>query len=232
MMKRVAVLILALAAIVLPGTALASSSGGKSEWELIEGDYKWLDTLRQAAPAPPPTASRKESIELYLQNEKKVEQVYGKFIEKLEDYYHRTGDPRAAALFAKEKIRIGDGYMNVLARYDRAINMYRAALYVDPDNEEAKAKLAIAEAKRFVSPEAFAKLKEGMKESDVQQVIGLPREDWIRQKIENERVYSVWIYPRKDGGAAAVYFEGGVVYHRNWNAAPAPVPVQEKSEAN
>lgn len=231
-MMRLAFLVLALVSIAVPRYGLAAASAGKSEWELIEADYKWLETLRQASPVPPETASRKELIEAYLQNEKRVEQVYGKFIENLEDYYHRSGDPRAAALFAKEKIRIGDGYMNILARYDRAINMYRAALYVDPSNEEAKTKLSLAESKRYVSSDLFVKLREGMKEADVQQVIGLPREDWIRQKIEGERVYSVWIYPRKDGGAAAVYFEGGFVYHTNWNAAPAPTPVQEKSEAN
>ena len=145
MMKRFLVLILAFAALSVPCHGSAARSTGKSELEQVEADYKWLETLRQAAPVPLETASRKELIEAYLQNEKKVEQVYGKFIERLEDYYHRSGDPRAATLFAKEKIRIGDGYMNILARYDRAINMYRAALYVDPDNEEAKSKLAQAE---------------------------------------------------------------------------------------
>jgi hypothetical protein len=71
-----------------------------------------------------------------------------------------------------------------------------------------------------------------MREPEVQALVGDPREDWIRQKIEGSRVFSVWIYPRRDGGAAAVYFEGGVVYHTNWDAAPAPSPVHEKDEAD
>ena len=57
---------------------------------------------------------------------------------------------------------------------------------------------------------------------DVRGLVGLPREDWIKQVVQNSRVYSVWIYPREDGGAAAVYFDNGVVYHTNWNAAAPP----------
>ncbi|MGK2856502.1 MAG: hypothetical protein ACSLFQ_04770 [Thermoanaerobaculia bacterium] len=204
----------------------------RGEWESIEADYKWLDTLRRSAAPLDVSAPRKQRIEDYLQNERKLEPVYARFIEKLETYYQKTGDPRAASLFAKEKIRIGDGYMEILARYDRAINMYRAALYVDPNNEEAKRKLEIAESRRYIDQLAFAKVKSGMKEPEVQGVVGVPREDWIRQKIEGSRVFSVWIYPRRDGGAAAVYFEGGVVYHTNWDAAPAPTPVRDKEAAD
>jgi len=61
-----------------------------------------------------------------------------------------------------------------------------------------------------------------MKEDQVRQFIGLPREDWIKQVVQNGRVYSVWIYPKEDGGAAAVYFDNSVVYHTNWNAAAPP----------
>jgi tetratricopeptide (TPR) repeat protein len=220
-----------LALILLP-LAAAAAAPPKGEWEAIEADYKWLETLRAAAPPIDPALPRKQRIETYLQNERKVEPVYARFIEKLENYYQKTGDPRAAQLFAREKIRIGDGYMEILSRYDRAINMYRSALYIDPNNAEAKTRLELAEAKRHVSPDSFIKITTGMKEADVQALLGDPREDWIRQKIEGSRVFSVWIYPRRDGGAAAVYFESGVVYHTNWDAAPAPAPVREKDEAD
>ncbi|MBI2213326.1 MAG: hypothetical protein HYU52_06740 [Acidobacteria bacterium] len=215
----------------LPAAARAASAA-KGTWESIQDDYKWLETLRASAPAIDPATPRKQRIELYLQNERKVEPVYARFIEKLESYYQQSGDPRAAQLFAKEKIRIGDGYMEILARYDRAINMYRSALYIDPNNAEAKSKLELAESRRYVVPDKFAKVQSGMRESEVQALVGDPREDWIRQKIEGSRVFSVWIYPRRDGGAAAVYFERGVVYHTNWDAAPAPAPVHEKGEAD
>lgn len=231
-MKRFPIVVLFILLIVPLAAAAAPTAPVKGAWEQIEADYKWLQTLRAAAPAIDPRAPRKQRIETYLRNERKVEPVYARFIEKLESYYQKTGDQRAAQLFAREKVRIGDGYMEILSRYDRAINMYRSALYVDPNNVEAKTKLELAEARRHVSPESFVRVTTGMHEADVQALLGDPREDWIRQKIEGSRVFSVWIYPRRDGGAAAVYFESGVVYHTNWDAAPAPTPVHEKDGAD
>jgi tetratricopeptide (TPR) repeat protein len=223
-MKRF-VMMVAMIALVVP----AAMAGDGDEWEAIEGDYEWLQTLRNANPVPPPPASRKDRIESWLASERKLEPVYGRFIERLEVYYETTGDPRAAALFAAEKIRMGDAYMNLLSRYDRAISMYRAALEIEPGNEDAGTKLSLAQKRQFVDPALFEQIVSGMRESEVEQILGLPREDWIRQKIEPGHVYSVWIYPRNDGGAAAVYFNGGVVYHLNWDASPAPKPVEEKA---
>src|SRR5688500_19997699 len=54
-------------------------------------------------------------------------------------------------------------------------------------------------------------VKAGMKEDEVRRAVGLPREDWIKQVVQNNRVYSVWIYPKADGGASAIYFDNGVV---------------------
>lgn len=219
------VILAALLALLAPG----APAGDSEEWSAIEGDYDWLQTLRNANVVPGPPASRKARIEAWLASERKLEPVYGRFIERLEAYYEATGDPRAAALFAAEKIRMGDAYMDLLSRYDRAISMYRAALEIEPGNEDARTKLSLAQKRQFVDPVVFERVANGMKESDVEQILGLPREDWIRQKIEPGHVYSVWIYPRNDGGAAAVYFDGGVVYHRNWDASPAPKPVEEKA---
>jgi hypothetical protein len=223
-MKRLLVTILALA--LVPASLAAQ---GSKEWEAIEADYSWLQTLRNANRVPGPGAPRKERIEAWLLGERKLEPVYSRFIERLEAYYMQSGDPRAAALFAGEKIRMGDSYMNILSRYDRAANLYRSALQIDAGNQEALAKLELAESLRFVGRERFDRVGSGMNEADVERILGLPREDWIRQKIEPGHVYSVWIYPRTDGGAAAIYFDRGVVYHTNWDASPAPRPVEEKA---
>jgi hypothetical protein len=117
---------------------------------------------------------------------------------------------------------MGDQFMGVLSRYDRAISFYQDALAVDPGNADARARITLAQSRRFVPMTAFANVKNGMKEDDVRGLVGLPREDWIKQVVQNNRVYSVWIYPKGDGGAAAVYFDNGVVYHTNWNAAAPP----------
>lgn len=192
------------------------------EWNLLMADYQWIQTLRGAQREAPPAATRKEQIEARLENHRKIEPTLVAFLDKLREYHDRTRDARATPILAREKILVGDDYMNLLARYDRAIDFYRAALEIDPSSEEAKQKLALAEKRRYVSMSAFASVKGGMKEQEVRALIGIPREDWIKQVVQNSRVYSVWIYPKSDGGASAVYFDNGVVYHTNWNAAAPP----------
>ena len=193
------------------------------EWTLLQADYQWLETLRKSTPILPATASRKEQIEALLEIDRKVEPTLTSFLGKVREYYDRTGDPRAAKLYADEKVAIADEYANVLSRYDRAIDLYNAALAVDPSNAVARRHLDEAQARRFVSMNAFANVRTGMKEQEVRDLVGLPREDWIRQVIQSNRVFSVWIYPKQDGGASAIYFDNGLVYHTNWNAA-APAP--------
>jgi hypothetical protein len=188
----------------------------------LTADYTWIETLRRAQPAPGPNASRKQMIESALESRRKIEPTYVVFMDKLKEYHDRTGDPRAASLMAREKIIMGDEYMNVLSRYDRALVFYRAAVQLDPSNAEAHQRVATAESRRYVSMTAFAGVRTGMKEDDVRKLVGLPREDWIKQVVQNSRVYSVWIYPKADGGASAIYFDNGVVYHTNWNAAAPP----------
>ncbi|HEX8170010.1 MAG TPA: tetratricopeptide repeat protein [Thermoanaerobaculia bacterium] len=192
------------------------------EWTLLTADYQWIQTVRGAQKVPAASASRKEQIEALLENHKKLEPMYVAFTDKANEYFHRTGDPRAATLLAKEKILLGDEYMNVLSRYDKAIELYRAALELDPTNGEAQQRISAAEQRRYVSMSTFAAVKQGMKEEEVRKLVGLPREDWIKQVVQNKRVYSVWIYPKADGGASAIYFDNGVVYHTNWNAAAPP----------
>ena len=125
---------------------------------------------------------------------------------------------------AREKVIMGDEYMSLLSRYDKALEFYRAALQLDPNNADIAQRVALAEGRRYVSMSAFATVRTGMKEDEVRGIVGLPREDWIKQVAQNGRVYSVWIYPKSDGGASAIYFDNGVVYHTNWNAAAPPAP--------
>ena len=192
------------------------------EWGQIMGDYNWIQSVRKAQPAPPANASRKQMIEAALETQRKLEPNYQAFIDRVKEYNDRTHDPRAAKLLAEEKIMMGDQYMNLLSRYDKALEFYRAAVQLDPMNQEANQRIATAESRRYVSISAFANVHQGMAEDDVRKLIGLPREDWIKQVVQNGRVYSVWIYPKSDGGASAVYFDNGVVYHTNWNAAAPP----------
>ena len=218
-------LILAVLATISCATPGPPTKPNDREWSLLMADYQWIQTLRSAQQVPPSNAPRKQQIEITLENLRKIEPTYHAFMEKLGEYHGRTGDPRAVTVIAREKILIGDQYMNLLSRYDSALSAYRAALQVDPTNQEAAQRVSTAEGRRYVSMNSLASIKQNMKEEDVRRLIGLPREDWIKQVMQNGRAYSVWIYPKADGGASAIYFDNGLVYHTNWNAA-APPPAQ------
>jgi tetratricopeptide (TPR) repeat protein len=214
--------------IVLAACASApATQPSEKEWTALANDYQWIETLRRAQPVPAPTAPRKQQIEVLLENHRKLEPTYVAFIDKVREYYERTADARAAKLLSREKVIMGDEYLAYMSRYDRALEFYRAALQLDPANTDVQQRITMAEERRFVAMNAFAAIKTGMKEDDVRKLVGLPREDWIKQLVQNSRVYSVWIYPKADGGASAIYFDNGVVYHTNWNAA-APQPQAAK----
>lgn len=189
------------------------------EWTQIQNEYQRLETERRNAPPTAVNASRKEQIEVRLAVLRRIEPAYSAFFEKLREYYERTGDPRGGRLFAAEKVRMGNDYAELLSRYDRAIELYQAALVVDPTNVEAQQKLERARANRYVDISRFSSIQIGMKEDEVRRAIGSPREDWIKQIVQKNKVYSVWIYPKEGGGACAVYFDNGAVYFVNWNAA-------------
>jgi tetratricopeptide (TPR) repeat protein len=219
-MPRTLVLLLALLL-----AACASSSPTRPtqpndrEWTALQAESDTIASLRAAQPQPPPGATRRALIELHLENQKQLEPRLEPFMARVREYLDRTGDPRAARLLANEWIRLGDAYMNVLARHERAIELYRRAAAIDPSNTGIASRVALAEKKRFVAMDDFAAIRSGMREAEVERRLGIPREDWIKHLREGERLFSVWIYPRSDGGAAAVYFENGIVYHTNWNAA-------------
>lgn len=220
MRKLLPILLLTLACAVAPSGP--PTEPNDPEWSLILKDHQWIQTLRDAQKKPVASAARKEQIEILLENHKKIEPTYVAFVDKTREYFERTGDPRAGQLLAREKILLGDEYMGVLARYDKAIALYREALELDPGNADARSRITLVEQRRYVSMTSFATVKQGMKEEEVRRIVGVPREDWIKQVVQNKRVYSVWIYPKADGGASAVYFDNGVVYHTNWNAAAPP----------
>jgi len=228
-MRRFSLPILLLVTLAASAASLPTKPNDR-EWNLLDADYQWLQTLRKAQKVPPPTASRKQQIEITIENLNKIGPTWNAFMEKLDEYYRRTVDPRAAALIAREKLMMGDVYMNVLSRYDRALEYYRTALQFDPASVEIQQRVGLAEQRRFVSMSSFAVIKKGMKEDEVKGLVGLPREDWIKQVVQNGRTYSVWIYPKTDGGASAVYFDNGVVYHTNWNAAEPPAPAASSSK--
>lgn len=203
-------------------SAAPTTQPAEAEWTSLLNESQAIDAARRSLPQPAAGSSRRDQIELHLENQRKLETRLEAFLSRAREYYERTGDTRAARLISNERIRLGDSYMTILARHDRAIDLYRNALAIDPSNQVANERIALAESRRYASMDAFASIRKGASEREVARVLGVPREDWIKHAREDERLFTVWIFSRPDGGAAAVYFENGIVYHTNWNAAPAP----------
>src|ERR1700674_5860337 len=103
-MRKLLVLILLATSCV---TSAPLDRPNDKEWNLILADHQWIQTLRAAQKAPPPNATRKEEIQMTLENIQKIAPTYQIFLDKVDEYFKRTRDPRAAVLLAGEKIYIG-----------------------------------------------------------------------------------------------------------------------------
>ncbi len=191
----------------------------QDRWSELRSQYETIESVRASSPIP--AAGRREQIAALLERQKRLEPIYVPFMATLRSYVEESADARARALYARERILMGDEYAHYLARYDRAISLYRSALELDPGNAAIEERIAAAEDRLYLSPRKFGDIQPSMSQADVVSIVGYPRIDWVRETVRDGRTYTVWIYPKADGGAAAVYFDNGILYHKNWDAAPA-----------
>lgn len=97
-------------------------------------------------------------------------------------------------------------------RYEEAIRYYQAVLQEDAGHEQARAELALAERRRFVTADAVAALRRGMSKDDVSERIGVPAPGWSRRLERDGTTIDSWYYPRSDGGVAGVFFRNGALF--------------------
>jgi len=133
----------------------------------------------------------------------------------------------AIRLKSDEDIRIAREHMEQGGDYRRAIDIYEAALAVDPDNPRLKQELERAQARRYMTEERFARVQPGMTDDQVRALLGSPNVNDIRDYPE--RGVTGWFYAKDSrGAAAAVWFkkngERQIVYESDFNALPAPSP--------
>lgn len=57
---------------------------------------------------------------------------------------------------------------------------------------------------RYITRERFDQIKKGMTEDEVSAIAGVPY--YMNKKRDEKRGVEYWLYPRREGGAAAVYF--------------------------
>lgn len=115
---------------------------------------------------------------------------------------------QVAALRMKsdEDIVLAQEWIEKGGDYKRALDIYNAALSLDPDNEKLIAAIEEAEALRYMTEERFAAVEKGMTEEEVRALLGTPITYNIKEY--EERGATAWFYPTaEDGAASAVWFK-------------------------
>ncbi|HEY7216102.1 MAG TPA: hypothetical protein VIC28_15875 [Thermoanaerobaculia bacterium] len=116
----------------------------------------------------------------------------------------------AIRMKSDEDIRLARQFIAQGGDYQRAIDIYKEALVVDPQNPRLREELARAQARRYMTRQTFAAVKTGMGQDEVRALLGQPNLHNIRA-YPNHAVVG-WFYPKDESGAAAaVWFheEGG-----------------------
>lgn len=216
------------------GQALAADA----EWSWLQRTKQALDEKReqlarsaaaQSQGQPPAAAAAALRAE--------VGDLSEEFRRRLIDFINANppveGEPpsgrqlEAIRMKSDEDILIAREHIEQGGDFRRAIDIYEAALAVDPENPRLREELERARAHRYMTAERFAQVQEGMTQDQVRALLGQPNLNNIREYPE--RGVSAWFYTRNaEGGAAAVWFEkkgtAMVVYQADFEAVTPGMP--------
>lgn len=212
--------------------ARPESSESRSEWVWLQKTKPDLDARRAQLAGHPDPKLQRETQAL-------ADELNRRLAAFLNADPPVQGEPlserQKAALRMKsdEEIHLARTWIEQGGDFQRAIDIYRQALVVDPDNPRLQEELARAEARRYMTRATFAQVKNGMEPDEVRRLLGAPNLNNVRNYPE--RGVTGWFYPRDTAGnAAAVWFhkEDGktVVYLADFDALhppaapPAPAP--------
>ncbi|HEX2464981.1 MAG TPA: hypothetical protein VHR17_10180 [Thermoanaerobaculia bacterium] len=210
----------------------AAAAARAAEWATIERERAALDGLRAEL-----AAAREQDASATPELETRVGHSTDRFLERLVAFINQHAgarEPNGTAKAAPElaaAIRMKSSEDLLLAReyierggdYAKAIDILASAEVVDPDNSELVAARAEAERLRYMDQERFARVEKGMTEDDVRAELGQVKQ----QNVREETGQVVWLYPRENGAAAAVFFRAGregvlAVDDTNFEAVPSP----------
>jgi tetratricopeptide (TPR) repeat protein len=213
--------------------AARQSRGAEAEWTWLRQARIELDAQRvrlAASPADSGTAQRTQALS---------DEFNRRLVAFLNADPPVQGEPltprqrEALRMKSDEDIHLAHTFIEQGGDYERAIDIYKQALVVDPGNPRLREELARAQGRRYMTREAFAQVQKGMDQEEVRRLIGQPNLNNVHSYPDHGVVG--WFY-RKDatGAAAAVWFhkEDGrlIVYLADFDAlqpqqaAPAGPP--------
>jgi len=224
----------------------AAANAANAEWAWLQQAKKTLDAeraqLAQTAarqPAGPSTAASAGERAVAS----RTEELDRRLVDFINSMPPAEGEKPAGRLLdavrmkSDEDILLAHEFIRQAGDYRRAIDIFEAALAVDPDNPRLRQELDDARGRRYMTAARFAQVKKGMTRDEVRAMLGQPNVRDVREFPE--RGISAWFYTKDaDGRAAAVWFAkdksgGATVYMADWNAVDLPreAPAAEPSRS-
>ena len=195
----------------------------------LDGERAQLAQIRARQPAAPPSTTTSAGERAVAA---RAEELNRRLVDFINARPPTDGEKPSGRLLeavrmkSDEDILLAHEFIRQAGDYRRAIDIFEAALAVDPDNPRLRQELDDARARRYMTAARFAQVKKGMTRDEVRATLGQPNVRDVREFPE--RGISAWFYTKDvDGRAAAVWFakdKGGVatVYMADWNAVDVP----------
>jgi hypothetical protein len=135
---------------------------------------------------------------------------------------------RALEIYSKEAILTAEDIVGKSGDYRKAgdqlmsVKSYYEGVELEP-NPELLAEIERLDDWRFITQERFDTVTNGMTQDEVKAAIGVPYYQNIQ--IDDERGVETWLYKKREGGAAAIYFKTktGTVYGKKFDAIKTKV---------
>ena len=148
----------------------------------------------------------------------------------LNDFPEHPATMQGLNLYSDEAILIAEETVIKAGDYKKALNQLDAAnSYYDsidqPPYQALVDKMAELEDIRFITQERFDLVKKKMTMDEVKDVVGVPYYQNIQ--VDEKRKVETWLYRKREGGAAAVYFKTTNSKVYNWNFEAVKLKVAE-----
>lgn len=169
---------------------------------------------------------------LNLAKDGKFEAVQGTLADflnvALNEFPEDPGTQQGLSIYADEGILIARETVAQAGDYKKALNQLNASFsYFDriglPPYQPLVDEIALIDEMRFITQERYDLVKKNMTKDEVKEITGVPYYQNIQ--IDEKRGVETWLYRKRDGGAAGVYFRMKTekVYNKNFEAVKTRV---------
>jgi len=141
----------------------------------------------------------------------------------LNEFPEHPATEQGLNLYSDEAILIAEDTVLKAGDYKKAMNQLDAAnSYYDsiglPPYQALVDKMAEFDDMRFIVQERFDLVKKNMTMDEVKELVGVPYYQNIQ--VDEKRKVETWLFRKREGGAAAVYFKttNNKVYNKNFEA--------------